>query len=148
MPEFVLNEPSRLYWTDFEQGYVEAMFFTNDTGDDSRPWHLNELGTDRLTLDSRAVIRRDCNAFLSHLMPDGRFARQWVDELASIEASYGEGIIDDRRAGQMFWYARQGHGVSWADDYDSCPIAEGLQNVCRQFGECYLETSRGWIYVQ
>lgn len=22
------------------------------------------------------------------------------------------------------------------------------RGACREFGECYLETSRGWIYVQ
>lgn len=161
MPEFVLNLPK---WTpkghafysldDFARGYVEAMFFTNgDTGDE-RENLLNDLGVERLTKESVKAIRADCQRFLWLIMPDGCFTRQWIDRLiANGRGRYGEGVSDDRRAGHMFWYARQGHGVAWTDDYapsgePSEAIAEGLQEVCRKFGESYVEVYRGWIHVR
>lgn len=153
MPEFILNRYDSL--NEFARGYVEAMFFTNGDCGDERENLLNDLGTERLTRASIKAIKRDCDAFLSRIMPDGCFVRQWVNRLTESDASprYGDGVCDDRRAGHMFWYARQGHGVAWTDDY--APIddvgygtAEELQKACRSFGESYVEVCRGWIHVR
>jgi len=161
MPEFILNKPphrkpphSFYSLNEFAQGYVEAMFFTNgDIGDD-RENLLNEWGVERLTRASVDAIKRDCDAFESVIMPDGCFARQWIDRLIQGEPGrYGEGVRDDRRAGHMFWYARQGHGVGWTDDYSPSgqpeeSTAEGLQKAARAFGQSYVEVWRGWIHVR
>lgn len=157
MPEFHLNKPreSHAFYRldEFARGYIEAMFFTNgDTGDE-RENLLNDLGVERLTRASVDTIRDDCSRFLGVIMPDGCFARQWIDRLiAAGPGKYGDGVSDDRRAGHMFWYARQGHGVGWMDDYaasnsPSKSVAEGLQQVSREFGESYVETWCGWIHV-
>jgi hypothetical protein len=112
MPEFQLNRPARrahpFYSLDtFARGYVEAMFFTNcDTGNEEREDHANELGVERLTRASVAAIKRDCLAFLSHIMPDGCTARQWLDRVDS---------YDDAQAGRDFWLTRQGHGAGFWD---------------------------------
>jgi hypothetical protein len=42
---------------------------------------------------------------------------------------YGNDVLDDRRLGQLFWYARNGHGVSFLDDGDA-PCLEALQDAC------------------
>lgn len=133
---------------DFARGYVEAMFFTNgDCGSDDEKL-LNRLGVGRLTRAACADIKADCDKFLSTVMPDGRFARQWIDELVTFPATFGDGVQDDRRAGRMFWYARQRHGVGWSDDYGgvkAMAVADGLQDACRAFGEADVEVWRGWI---
>ena len=160
MPEFLINDDTRAghpydALSEFDKGYVEAMFFTNgDTGDD-RENYLNELGVERLTKASVAEIAADCAKFLATVMPDGATARDWINRLIEVGgARYGDGVTDDRRAGHMFWYARQGHGVAWTDDYSpggdetARTLAEGLQKACRKFGECYVETWRGWIHVR
>lgn len=161
MPEFVLNTPPRktpphafYALDDFARGYVEAMFFTNgDTGDD-RENLLNELGVERLTRASVAAIKSDCRRFTGQIMPDGCFIQQWINRLTEGEPGrYGEGVSDERRAGHLFWYARQGHGVAWTDDYAPSgqpeqATAEGLQEAARAFGESYVETARGWIHVR
>lgn len=149
MPEFILNNHSYYSLDDFARGYVEAMFFTNgDIGDDTRENLLNDLGVERLTRDSVKRIKQDCSNFLSSLMPDGTFAQQWIVRLQSETALYGEGVNDDRRAGHMFWYARQGHGVGWSDDYSESATADGLQEKCSAFGECHIWVNRGWIHVE
>ena len=162
MPEFILNKPNPhkkpphpFYALDeFAQGYVEAMFFTNCDSGDPRENLANELGVERLTRASVKAIERDCRAFLSHNMPDGCFVRQWLNRLidADPRPRYGDGVSDDRRAGHFFWYARQGHGVAWSDDYcseDSGNVwAEGLQDECRKWGESYPEIWRGWIHYR
>lgn len=147
MPEFELNADrfgSHPFYklSDFAEGYVEAMFFTNgDTGDD-RENLLNDLGTEKLTRDAVKDIAKDCDAFLSHIMPDGCFVQQWLDRAAD-ETGYA---ID--QAGRDFWFTRQGHGVGfWARNAKELPpdIAGGLSDVARKFGEAYVEVYRNWI---
>lgn len=154
MPEFILNDTnaSRAYakLSEFAFGYIEAMFFTNgDCGDDNEHL-LNELGTVRLTRDAIRNIASDCDKFLGTIMPDGCFAHQWIDRAQALEPGspefrYAKESLDDRRCGHLFWYTRQGHGVSWNDD-GSADCLDGLQEASRKFGEAYVEVSRGWIY--
>ncbi len=160
MPEFILNTPQQrkpphaFYSLDeFTKGYVEAMFFTNGDTCEERENILNDLGVERLTRKSVAAIKAYCSDFQSRIMPDGCFARQWINRLQEGEpGTYGDGVTDDRRAGHMLWYASQGHGVAWGDDYSSDQpenaTAEGLQEASRKHGESYVEISRGWIYYQ
>lgn len=146
MPEFQLNADrhgKHAYYklSTFAQGYVEAMFFTNgDTGDDNE-FLLNELGVEKLTREAVKDIAADCDAFLSKIMPDGRFCRQWLDEIA------GQAAYDDERAGHDFWFTRQGHGVGYWDReelHEEQKLA--LSDLAHSFGEAYCEVARGWIY--
>lgn len=151
MPEFILNRDNRgshpfYALDDFAKGYVEAMFFTNgDTGDDDDN-RLNDLGVERLTRAAVAEIESDCVAF----------QRDNAADLAAVYAMepgpYGKGQrIDEIRAGHLFWFARQGHGVDWTDWYaPAADVAEleRLQEASSAFGESYVEISRGWIYVR
>lgn len=186
MPEFILNAPQRYHacpgerggppahpfysLDEFARGYVEAMFFTNcDSGDDNEH-RANELGVERLTRASVAAIKRDCDKFLGHVMPDGCFARQWLNRVAD---SY-----DDAQAGRDFWFTRQGHGVGfwdreqinldlfepinpapglggWElrdDEAEQGPcrgnIRDGLTEAAKAAGEAYPEIWRGWIHYR
>ena len=63
------------------------------------------------------------------------------------EIEFDGQVLDDRRLGQLFWFARQGHGVAFTDDgYADC--LSDLQEAARAFGECYVEAWRGWIHVR
>jgi hypothetical protein len=148
MPEFQLNADrhgKHAYYklSTFAKGYVEAMFFTNgDTGDDNESL-LNDLGVERLTREAVKAIAKDCDAFLSTIMPDGCFVQQWINRAAD-ETNGG---YDDERAGNDFWYTRQGHGVGyWCRDELKGDLGQGLADAARKFGEAYCSVARGWIY--
>lgn len=149
MPEFHLNRPNpdHAFYTldDFAGGYVEAMFFTNgDTGDEDEHI-LNRMGVCRLTKASVETIRKHCAAFAEANRADLDAAKEL--EPGSEGLRYGKDELDDRRLGQLFWYARQGHGVAFTDDGDA-PCLERLQEAARKTGESYVEIARGWIYVR
>ena len=131
---------------EFAQGYVEAMFFTNgDIGDENRPDRLNEMGVSRLTRDSVETIEGHCIRFQGDNAAALRTAKGLIPGGEGLE--HGKEALDDRRLGQLFWYARQGHGVAFTDDgYADC--LSDLQEAARAFGECYVETWRGWIHVR
>lgn len=157
MPKFLLNrsafvkgEPSLTGYVhpfyglnDFAKGYVEAMFFTNgDTGDD-REDLLNDWGVERLTKAAVADIAADCAAFEAANRAD-------LDAAQALEAGeegflYARESLNDDRCGNLFWYARQGHGVAWDDDGDA-ECLDRLQNASQDFGKAYVEAYRGWIY--
>lgn len=137
MPQFELNAArtgTHPYYAldDFAKGYVEAMFFTNgDTGDADEN-KLNNLGVERLTHGAIADIRRDCEAFWNAHKAD----------LETVAELYG---ID--RAGNDFWFTRQGHGVGyWYRNELPGDVRERLSDAASAFGEAYCEVWRGWIY--
>ena len=149
MPQFTLTTPRKPHpfydLDDFAKGYVEAMFFTNgDTGDNDESL-LNDLGVIRLTRESVATIKRDCD----------EFQRVNADDLALGYAlspgdegfHYARDELTPERAGNLFWYARQGHGIGWDDD-GSADCLKCLQAASRLAGEAFVEVSRSWIYVR
>ena len=138
MPQFQLNTNRNLSLSEFEAGYVEAMFFTNgDCGDDNENL-LNELGTERLTRSALKSIKADCNAFLGVIMPDGCFVRQWLDRCED---------YDDSQAGRDFWFTRNGHGVGfWDREELEGELGTELTNAAKRFREINCQVSRGWIY--
>ena len=131
---------------EFAQGYVEAMFFTiGDIGEVTRPDRLNEMGVSRLTRDSVETIEGHCIRFQGDNAVALRAAKGLIPGGEGLE--HGREALDDRRLGQLFWYARQGHGVAFTDDgYADC--LSDLQEAARAFGECYVEAWRGWIHVR
>ncbi len=159
MPEFILtdNRPLRDL-SDFESGYIEAMFFTNGDSGDERENLLNELGTRRLTNEALRNIKADCAAFQKAAAP--------LLELATGPMSG----YSDERAGRDFWFTRQGHGVgfwdreelrrdlakredgTWTDtgEEEGLPcwgsLGDELTKLAEQAGEVYCQVWRGWIY--
>jgi len=172
MPEFNLNRPAKSAYdtlNEFARGYVEAMFFTNGDCGDEREDLLNELGVSRLTKASLAQIKADCDEFLSHIMPDGCFVRQWLNRVDG---------YSDEQAGHDLWFTRQGHGVGYWDRKElgsdageyfatiQAPaqweqgtrsqflairgkaIGDHLSEAAKAMGESYVEVWRGWIHVR
>lgn len=146
MPEFVLNENKKLNLSEFERGYIEAMFFTNgDIGDDNRPDLLNELGVSRITKRALRMIKSDCDRFLSMRAPtiDGESftMRQWIGA-AAVDSEYTE-----EQAGRDFWFTRQGHGTGFWDRTElDTATQEALTRAAKICGEIDVDVSRGWIH--
>lgn len=141
MPEFILNKPRAahpFYDLDtFAKGYVEAMFFTNgDTGDDNENL-LNHLGTERLTKAAVARIAADCALFQKRAA-------------VLLRHAYRSNAYDEEQAGRDFWLTRQGHGAGFWDRevLERRNLGRKLSDVAQRFGEAYVETNRGWIYVR
>lgn len=153
MPQFVLNTPPRSaskrphpFYTElnnFAQGYVEAMFFTNgDTGDD-RENLLNEWGVECLTREAIKSIKADCERFEIENLELLREACALEPGVHGLE--YAAEGLDAARCGNLFWYARQGHGVGW-DDGGSAPCLERLQEASQRFGSATVEAYRKRIH--
>lgn len=122
---------------DFAKGYVEAMFFTNgDTGDE-REDLLNDIGVEKLTKKAVEEIRHDCNMFK-------------VKAKDLLDFAVGRDGYSEERAGNDFWFTRQGHGVGFWDrnELKADDLGDKLSEAARGFGEAYVEVSRGWIYYR
>lgn len=157
MPEFILNKSGRVQIADapfqgatlafdnldsFTQGYIEAMFFTDEeqlceeSGRD-----MPSVAFDAETMETRFVggnspgfgdlapatlarIIADCTAFRASLPVDGH-GRTWLD-LASDYAPQG---YDDEQAGRDFWFTRNGHGVGFWDR-GLGEVGDKLSNAC------------------
>lgn len=152
MPEFILDhgtpDTARAFKAldGFTQGYIEAMFFTDCEHGTFRP-DPNESAADigrlwdpekhsclpgdvtvaDIAPETLARIIADCAAFqqanadllaeASELVPGSEGLR------------YGRNVLDGRRLGQLFWYARNGHGISFTDDGNASCL-QSLQDAC------------------
>lgn len=144
--------PNGLAWRDldaFTQGYIEALFFTEqgdgypgeDDGTAQGLWlevepglWSNELGFSDLAPETLARIIADCAAFQE--------SRAWADTLETYHDA------DEAQAGHDFWYTRSGHGCGfWDGDW---PTAAGLMltDLCDKFGgvDAYLGDD-GKVYL-
>lgn len=120
MPEFVLpgrDEPAFQEQDDFTKGYIEAMFFTStgsvDDGD------LKDASVLDLSKEAWERIQVDCKAF------------QQVAGETLVEALDNGRIngYDARRAGNDFWYTRNGHGTGFWDR-DLAEVGADLAALC------------------
>lgn len=153
MPEFILDhgspEASREYakLDSFTQGYVQALFFTDEErlceeseGDHEMPGVAINLQTMEsrfvggnsvsfadLAPETLARIIADCQAFQTTnaaLLEQAKALEPRGDGLR-----YANEALTDERLGMLFWYARNGHGVAFTDDGDAACL-EDLQNAC------------------
>lgn len=143
MPEFYLNfndDAARWHRLDsFTQGYVQALFFTEmehgTTSDDWNPETQSSLPGDvtfaDLSQTAHATIVADCAAFQEKNATLLDMARELVPGDTGLK--YARDALDDTRLGQLFWYARNGHGVSFLDDGDA-PCLDSLQEAARAIG--------------
>lgn len=148
MPEFILDhgtpEAARAFnkLDSFTQGYVQALFFTDsepgtvrEAEDDfSRVWNPEtdsclpgDVSFADLAPATLARIIADCERFQT-------VNAALLDAAKELEPKspgfrYGHDYLDDERLGQLFWYARNGHGVSFTDDGDA-DCLKALQNAC------------------
>ncbi|WP_027533830.1 hypothetical protein [Bradyrhizobium sp. WSM3983] len=151
MPEFVLDqgspEAARAFQglDAFTQGYIECLFFTDEERlCEEGKRDMPAVVINRATMESRfeggdsfgfadlapvalASIVADCQRFQA-------VNRALLDQAAelvpgSTELRYAREALDDRRLGQLFWYARNGHGVAFTDDGNAACL-KALQEAC------------------
>jgi hypothetical protein len=177
MPQFELDSDGTVNGLEFDdlspflQGYIEAMFFTNQSCIPMTEWHTeesqervregeadgdlpNDAGFSDLHPDTLNAMHGDCSDFQNH-------NRRWLSIAYTLEPGrsgyrYAKEHLDKRRAGQLFWYARNGHGVGWTDDGDA-ECLKLLQSASRAFGERNVwfsetedetsPTGYGWVYL-
>lgn len=157
MPEFILDhgspESARVFRAldSFTQGYIEAMFFTDEEQlcEESEGEHeMPSVAINTATMESRFVggdsvsfadlapatlarVKADCAAFQT--ANAALIERASELEPGSESFRYAGDSLDDTRLGQLFWYARNGHGVSFCDDGNAaCLMA--LQRAAQAMG--------------
>ena len=109
MPEFHIdaNDPTqdgRTYASldSFTQGYIEAAFFTS-TGPDNDEEGLGDASFSEIAPEALDKVIADC--------------AEWQKENADLlQSAYEtESGYDEQRAGNDYWYTRNGHGVGFWD---------------------------------
>ncbi len=163
MPQFMLDtgdqESTRRFETldSFTQGYIEALFFTDqeqlceESGRD-----MPAVAVNRDTMETR-FIGGDSPGFgdlaaktLEKIIADCKSFQErnaaFIEAASELEPGseglrYAREALDDRRLGQLFWYARNGHGVAFTDDGDSVILkalqvrAQGFRQVDSGMGD-------------
>lgn len=106
----------------FTQGYIEAMFFTECTPDNSE---LEDATFEDLSTEAMARIAADCD----------NFQRACVDLLDAACALGDSPDInyDMLRAGNDFWYDRNGHGLGFWDR-DLGDVGDKLSDATNAYG--------------
>lgn len=135
MPKFVLKDKDAESFQaldEFTQGYIEAIFFTENSYRDTKDWlaHCEDgtnggpLPNDVSWLDfapeALESIKKDCAAFQEK--------NRALLELAAKISCYG---YEMNQAGHDFWFSRNGHGTGFFD--------RGLQQAGDQ-----LQEACGW----
>jgi hypothetical protein len=119
---------------EFTQGYIECTFFTNsgDTEDE-----IQDQGFSDFAPEALESIIQDC----------AKFQEQHADLL---ERACDVDGYDMQRAGNDFWFTRNGHGVGFWDR-GLGDVGDDLETACgwrTDFGEVWLYLGDdGKIYV-
>lgn len=150
MPEFIMDREGTVNGqefadlSDFEQGYLEAMFFTNcsciamvEFASDESQARIREgqadgdipadSGFGDIHPDSMIKTHFDCADFQSK-----------ASALLSIAYSRD---YEEAQAGRDFWYTRNGHGVGFRDrdELRADDLGDLLSFAARGFGEVYVD---------
>lgn len=137
MPEFQMNGKHTKEFSDldsFTQGYLEALFFTETGGSIARGTFDPENGSalpdeasfSDLHPESLQTAIADCARFQSENATDLETA------YAMREGMTGE--YDAERAGNDFWFTRNGHGVGYWDR-GLAEIGDRLSAAAKTYGE-------------
>jgi hypothetical protein len=141
MPEFIIPYGSAKDEQRFKglsylvQGYIEAMFFTDTgSGDDKGLEHATFADLDDQTL---AAIKLDCDKFYAMAEP-----------LISDAISLSPKPYTLRRAGNDFWYTRNGHGTGFWDRDLPGELGEKLSTIAKNFcGQTPYRGDDGKMYL-
>lgn len=112
MPEFILDHGSaqgaRTFagLDAFTQGYVEAMFFTDAS--DADDGDLANATFDELADEALSRIVIDCQRFQSENV-------QLLTRAYGVQGRHERSPYDAQRAGNDYWYTRNGHGTGFWD---------------------------------
>lgn len=148
MPQYVMPIEDRSVWdtlSSFEQGYIECALFCGVERKEGDPLadvdKRYDAAFDEITAETFAEMRADCRKFI------GMACNLLLQAHTKVE----NGIAyDAARAGNDFWYTRNGHGVGFWDRVcltKDCDLGDRLTAIAKQFGEYSLFTADdGTVY--
>lgn len=153
MPQFIMEgllEPNFQDLPELVQGYIEALFFTeNDPSVTLEEWQAepdmefmdgsipSDAGFCELAPDTLESIKADCGAF-------------HVKARDLLRKAYERGY-DRSQAGHDFWLTRNGHGAGFWDrkELEADGLGDDLSDIAKEFGEVWAYIGDdALIYVQ
>lgn len=184
MPQFELDESGTVEGLEFAdlpafvQGYLEAMFFTNEaTGVSMVDWSDPEVQSDLEEGSLDGPLPAD--AGFSDIYPGSlqtaiEECAEFEKEAADLLEQAYERDYDATQAGRDFWFTRNGHGVGFWDrdvlsstgephtggnDHDGESLGEKLSDIARKFGGRDASfgdaasgkespTGYGWVFIE
>jgi hypothetical protein len=149
MPEFILDhgtvETAKQFRAldSFTQGYIEAMFFTSEGVDnDYEPGHENDLANISvadLAPSALQIIIENCEAFQ-------RDNAALLEQAYGVTGKYEKFPYDESRAGNDYWYTRNGHGTGFWDR-GLGDIGEALAKAARYSERSLYRGDDGKLYL-
>ena len=171
MPQFELDESGTVEGLEFAdlpafvQGYIEAMFFTNDAGSVSMVnWNDAEVQED---------LREGCldgelpgDAGFSDIYPGSlktaiEECEAFQKEAESLLEQAYERDYDATQAGRDFWFTRCGHGVGYwdRDQLEAEELGDKLTAIAETYGNrdasfgaaadgSESPTGYGWVFIE
>lgn len=101
----------------FTMGYIEALFWTEETYPE---FEGKEIDLGMLSTEAKDKIEHDCKSFIDRCIEKEIF------------------LQDSPLAGHDFWLTRNGHGTGfWAGDWNQ-PLGEVLTTLSHEFKETSL----------
>lgn len=144
MPEFILDhgdsDHAKLFRTldAFTQGYIEAAFFTSTGDGDDAENDLEYATTAEIAPTALAAVAADC----------ARWQGANTDLLQrAYDMGEGQGHYDAHRAGNDYWYTRNGHGTGFWDR-DLGETGDMLANACRYHTVNMVRGDDGLIHFE
>lgn len=171
MPQFEMEKDGTVNGQEFSdlspflQGYLEAMFFTNEaTGVSMVDWNDPEVQSDRREGCLDGELPAD--AGFSDIYPDSLIkAHQDCSEFQQkarhlLSQAYSRNY-DAEQAGRDFWFTRNGHGVGFwdRDELDADDLGDKLSDIAKEFGSRDAAfgkaasgqespTGYGWVFIE
>lgn len=144
MPQFELNGAYGPAWKEldsFTQGYVEALFFTEEAphttieewqaieaaqGEHPEGSFPSECGFADLSPKALARIVADCQAFQAA-------------QAALLDEAYATDAYEAEQAGRDFWFTRNHHGVGYwdRDALEANKVGDRLTKAAHAWGEVW-----------
>jgi hypothetical protein len=139
---------------DFDQGYVQALFFTSNAPQvdweefesEEHQDAMREGTADGVCPESAGFADLDPESVKSITADCAAFREQAADLLA---LAYARGYSEEQ-AGMDFWYTRNGHGVGYWDrqELDAESLGDKLSAVAKTFGEVNVSCENRTVYAE
>lgn len=149
MPQYIMPIDDRTVWdtlSPFEQGYIECALFCGVERKEGDPLadvdKRYDAAFDDIAPETLAKMRADCRRFITEAHAGPLLVEAYKRTVDGI-------AYDAQRAGNDFWYTRNGHGVGFWDrsGLDRDGLGNKLTEIAQKFGEYSLFTADdGTVY--
>lgn len=139
---------------DFDQGYVQALFFTSNAPQvdweefesEEHQDAMREGTADGVCPESAGFADLDPESVKSITADCAAFREKAADLLA---LAYARGYSEEQ-AGMDFWYTRNGHGVGYWErrELEEEGLGDKLSAIAKTFGEVYVSCENRTVYAE